>query len=70
MSGRVTTLSAALQSVKNQFDNVLRGMSDELWTAWTGTDKVSELEFVLNESRNLAKDKMSPELESLALSLG
>ena len=70
LSGRVTSLSATLQSVKNQFDNVLRGMNDELWTAWTGTDKVSELDFVLNESRNLAKDKMSPELESLALSLG
>lgn len=70
LSGRVTSLSATLQSVKNQFDNVLRGMNDELWTAWTGKDKVSELDFVLNESRNLAKEKMSPELESLALSLG
>jgi len=70
LSGRVTSLSASLQSVKSRFDNVLRGMNDELWTAWTGTEPVSKLDFILNESRNLAKEKMSPELESLALALG
>ncbi|KOP66559.1 oligoendopeptidase [Bacillus sp. FJAT-18019] len=69
-SGRVTSLSAILQAVKNQFDNILRGMDDELWAAWTASDQVSDLDFVLNESRNLAQEKMSPELESLALSLG
>jgi len=70
LSGRVTSLSATLQSVKSRFDNVLRGMNDELWTAWTGTEAASKLDFILNESRNLAKEKMSPELESLALALG
>lgn len=70
LSGRVTSLSATLQSVKSRFDNVLRGMNDELWTAWTGTGAASKLDFNLNESRNLAKEKMSPELESLALALG
>jgi len=70
LSGRVTSLSASLQSVKSRFDNVLRGMNDELWTAWTGTEPVSKLDFILNESRNLAKERMSPELESLALALG
>lgn len=69
LSGRVTSLSATLQSVKSRFDNVLRGMNDELWTAWTGTGAASKLDFILNESRNLAKEKMSPELESLALAL-
>lgn len=69
-AGRITLLSANLQAVKNQFDNILWGMSDELWTAWTASEQVSDLDFVLNESRNLAQEKMSPELESLALSLG
>ncbi|GAB6927163.1 M3 family oligoendopeptidase [Paenibacillus sp. JCM 10914] len=70
LSGRMTSLGAALQAAKNQFDNVLRGIDDALWAEWTSSESVSELDFVLNESRNLAMEKMSPELESLALSLG
>lgn len=70
ISGRVMSLSAVLQSVKTQFDNLLRGMNDELWADWIKSEKVAEYNFVLNESRDQAKEKMSPELESLALALG
>lgn len=70
ISGRVMSLSAVLQSVKNEFDNLLRGMDDELWAAWTNSDQVADFHFVLNESRDQAKEKMNPELESLALALG
>lgn len=70
ISGRVMSLSAVLQSVKTQFDNLLRGMDDELWAGWIKSEKVADYDFILNESRDQAKEKMSPELESLALALG
>lgn len=69
LSGRITTLFADLQSVATQFDNLLREVDDTLWDAWTTTSKIEPYKFVLNESRDLAREKMSPELESLALEL-
>lgn len=69
LSGRITTLFADLQSVATQFDNLLREVDDTLWDAWTTTAKVEPYKFILNESRDLAREKMSPELESLALEL-
>ncbi|UNK17744.1 M3 family oligoendopeptidase [Paenibacillus sp. N3/727] len=69
LSGRVTVIRANLQSVIAKFNNLLRGIEDTLWEAWTSTEKVSPLKFILNESRDLAREKMNPELESLALEL-
>lgn len=69
LSGRITTLSADLQGVLAKFNNLLREIDDTLWEEWTSTSKVEPLKFILNESRNLAREKMNPELESLALEL-
>lgn len=69
LSGRVTTLYAELQSIKAKFDNLLREIDDSLWASWLATEKAAPLHFILNESRDLAREKMNPEKESLALEL-
>ncbi|NMO95603.1 M3 family oligoendopeptidase [Paenibacillus lemnae] len=69
LSGRITGILARFQSVSVQFNTLLRGMDDAVWESWISSETVAPLAFTLNESRNLAKEKMSPELEGLALSL-
>ncbi|KGE20839.1 M3 family oligoendopeptidase [Paenibacillus wynnii] len=69
LSGKVAGLSARLQGIRSEFDNVLRQTSDEVWTQWMARPEIAPLTFVLTESRDLAREKMSPELESMALEL-
>lgn len=69
LSGKVAGLSARFQGIRSEFDNVLRQTGDDVWDQWMIRPEVADLSFVLNESRNLAREKMSPELESLALEL-
>ncbi|MFC3747996.1 M3 family oligoendopeptidase [Paenibacillus sp. GCM10012306] len=69
LSSKVSGLRARFEGISSQFDNVLRQTSDEVWEAWMARPEIAPLKFVLSESRSLAREKMSPELESLALSL-
>lgn len=69
LSGKVTNLQAQLMSVSGEFDNLLRSTNDEIWKLWMDREEVRELSFVLNESRDHAREKLNPELESLALDL-
>lgn len=69
LSGKVTNLQAQLMSVSAQFDNLLRSTNNEIWALWMAREEVRELSFVLNESRDRAREKLNPELESLALDL-
>lgn len=69
LSGRVAALNAAFQGVQSQFDHVLRQTDDAVWEAWMNRPEAAPLAFVLGERRAWAREKMSPELESLALEL-
>ncbi|MGF7046254.1 pepF/M3 family oligoendopeptidase [Paenibacillus sp. DS2015] len=69
LSGKVTTLQAQLQSVSGEFDNLLRSTDDHTWEQWIAREEVRGISFIMNESRELAREKLSPELESLALDL-
>jgi pepF/M3 family oligoendopeptidase len=69
LSGKVTSLQAQLQSVSGEFDNLLRSTDDHTWEQWMERDEVRAISFILNERRDLACEKLSPELESLALDL-
>ncbi|WP_379146557.1 M3 family oligoendopeptidase [Paenibacillus sp. sgz500992] len=69
LSSKVTGLRAGFEGISSQFDNVLRQTSDAVWTEWMARPEIAPLAFVLSESRDLAREKMSPELESLALEL-
>lgn len=69
LSSKVTGLRAGYEGISSAFDNVLRQTSDAVWAEWMARPEIAPLNFVLSESRNLAREKMSPELESLALEL-
>lgn len=69
LSGKVTSLQAQLQSVSGEFDNLLRSTDDHTWKQWMEREEIQTISFILNESRDLAREKLSPELESLALDL-
>ncbi|BCG60841.1 M3 family oligoendopeptidase [Paenibacillus sp. URB8-2] len=69
LSGTVAGLSARFQGVSSEFENVLRQTGDEVWAEWIERPEIAPLSFVLSESRDQAREKMSPELESLALEL-
>ncbi len=69
LSGKVTNLQAQLMSVDAEFEHLLRSTDDETWKGWMDREEVRELSFVLSESRDRAREKLSPELESLALDL-
>ena len=69
LSGKVTNLQAQIQSVSAEFEHLLRSTEDGIWKQWMEREEVRELSFVLSESREHAREKLSPELESLALDL-
>jgi len=69
LNARVAQLSAAFIGVLTLFDNSLRELSDESWNALLSTPELQEIAFNLSERRELAKKKMSPELEALAADL-
>lgn len=69
LSGRITGLHALLSTITTQFDDLLARTDDDTWKAWMQREVVQPISFVLNESRDQAREKMSPELESLALDL-
>ncbi|WP_055105890.1 M3 family oligoendopeptidase [Paenibacillus ihumii] len=69
LSGKVTSLRAAYENVMTLFQNVLRNTGDELWEEWMFRKEVAPISFVLSEKRAAAREKLAPELESLASDL-
>lgn len=69
LTGRIASLHAQLASVKTRFDSLLQQTDDEVWAGWMKRPEIMPISFVMNESRQEAKEKMAPELESLALDL-
>ncbi|CAM3050677.1 M3 family oligoendopeptidase [Paenibacillus sediminis] len=69
LSGKIATFVAKLNSVSARFQNILRDTNEEVWSSWMKRSEIAPISFSLNESREIAREKMSPELESLALDL-
>ncbi|MDF9842775.1 MULTISPECIES: M3 family oligoendopeptidase [unclassified Paenibacillus] len=69
LSAKVTGLRAGFEGISSRFDSILRQTSDEVWAQWMSRTEIAPLTFVLSERRAQAREKMSPELESLALEL-
>lgn len=70
LQGAVSSIAAMLNSSKSKLDNIFSETPDVVWDQWLAQADIQPLSFVLNESRAQARDKMSPELEGLALDLG
>lgn len=66
---KTTSIRAAYNNVMTLFWNVLRMTSDEVWEGWMKRGKIAPISFVLSEKRSEAREKLSPELESLASDL-
>lgn len=69
LGSRIRSLGALLETARTIYQNILRMTEDDLWIRWLERDTMKPLAFVLNESREHAREKMAPELESLALDL-
>ncbi|CAH2715482.1 Oligoendopeptidase F, plasmid [Neobacillus rhizosphaerae] len=66
---KVTSLSAAFQTALGSFDNLLTTIDDEVWQELLANEPLVELSFVLTESRERAKEKLSKEEEALISAL-
>lgn len=69
LAAKVTGLRAAYENAMTQFQSVLRMTEDPVWEAWMGRAEISPISFVLSEKRQAAREKLAPELESLAAEL-
>ncbi|MDB5085018.1 MAG: oligoendopeptidase pepF/M3 family [Bacilli bacterium] len=65
LNGRVTQLSAAFQSLLTALEEWLIAIPDEQWHDALQDPELHAIAFPLEERRRLAREKMSPELESL-----
>ncbi|MFB5677120.1 M3 family oligoendopeptidase [Paenibacillus terreus] len=69
LGSRINSLRALLETARTVYQNLLRMTDDDIWALWLKRDNIKPVAFVLNESREEAREKMAPELESLALDL-
>ncbi|QGQ94786.1 M3 family oligoendopeptidase [Paenibacillus psychroresistens] len=65
LNGRVKSSYADFLSALTLFDELLRGISDEIWQSLLNSDLLQGIGFVLDERRSLAQQKLPPEQESL-----
>lgn len=65
LSGRNKMVSAQFASLVTQFEQVLLQVDDQTWQELLKDDNFAPIAFNLEERRSSAKEKMSPEQESL-----
>lgn len=65
LEGRYSQISASYLGLTSQLDHLLLSLSDELFGALVAMPEWAEIKGVLEEKRMLAKEMMSPALESL-----
>ncbi|PZD94958.1 oligoendopeptidase [Paenibacillus sambharensis] len=66
LNDRIRNLVAAFEGLMTRYDEALGKADDALWTRWLAEEPASRVAFYLNERRELAKEKLSPEQEALA----
>jgi pepF/M3 family oligoendopeptidase len=69
LTGQITAIGAAFSSALTRFDQLLAQIADSDWERLLGSDPFRKIAFPLDERRRLAKEKLSPELESLIADL-
>lgn len=65
LNGQIASVGAAFASVLTRFDQLLRQIPDSAWSALLEAEPFRSIAFPLDERRQLAKEKLSPEQESL-----
>ena len=69
LDAKVTSLGAVFQTALGALDHHLTTFNDDIWKQIMASDSLKELSFVLTESREKAKDKLSKEEEALISTL-
>ncbi|MBU5213498.1 M3 family oligoendopeptidase [Heyndrickxia oleronia] len=69
LKGNVAELRAQLNTILTNFDDKLRRIEENQWQQLLQNPEIKELAFVLNERRELAKEKLPKEQEALVNSL-
>ncbi|QCJ43551.1 M3 family oligoendopeptidase [Bacillus sp. S3] len=69
LDAKITSLNAIFQSALGSLDNLLTSINDVVWQQLVAAEPLNELAFVLTESREKAKEKLSKEEEALISSL-
>ncbi|WP_040207893.1 M3 family oligoendopeptidase [Neobacillus jeddahensis] len=69
LDAKMTSLSAAFQTALGSLDHQLTTFDEVVWNQLVTKEAVSELAFVLTESREKAREKLSKEEEALISSL-
>lgn len=66
LNGELKQISASFSTALTVLDDQILHFSDELWEQFLQLEENKGITFPLNERRNKAKDKMPPQLESIA----
>lgn len=69
LQGDLGQIGASLAGVFTAIDHIFVSIPEEKWQSFLEDGELKELKFALNERRDVAKIKMSPELESLVTDL-
>lgn len=69
LKGNVAELRAQLNTILTNFDDKLRRIEENQWQQLLQNPEIKELAFVLNERRELAKEKLPKEQEALVNTL-
>lgn len=69
LKGNVAELRAQLNTILTNFDDKLRRIEENQWQQLLQNPEIKDLAFVLNERRELAKEKLPKEQEALVNSL-
>jgi oligoendopeptidase F len=65
LSGRMKTIFASYSSALTLFDQILMNIADDVWSSLLQADEFRAISFPLDERRTSAKEKLSPEQETL-----
>lgn len=69
LSGQVKTLAAAFYGSLTRFDELLLNIPQDIWAPLLDQEPFDSVRFVLNERRELAREKLPPEQEALLTDL-
>jgi len=69
LDAKITSLNATFQTALGSLDNLLTSIDDLVWQQLVSTEPLQELAFVLTESREKAKEKLSKQEEAVISAL-
>jgi len=69
LDAKITSLNAAFQTALGSLDNLLTSIDDLVWQQLVSAEPLQELAFVLTESREKAKEKLSKQEEAVISAL-